>query len=257
MKKILVVDNDQFMLEFISDTLLKEGHQVVTAEDGLSALDILKAYTPNVIFTDLVMPNISGDKLCRIVRERPDLKDVYIIILTAIAADEELAFSEFGANACIAKGPFDKMAQHILSAMDRSDPGAGRDLPEKIIGIEDVSQQEITKELLSSRRHFELILKNMSEGILELTLEPKIVYANPAAILLTGIPEEKLLALNFTDLFNEADRESIENLLKAEEDTQQRITGEALVVLNGKEVSINIKWKPNSDRPKRWKPLAP
>ena len=41
MKKILVVDNDRLILEFMKDILSKEGYQVVTAEDGLSALDIL------------------------------------------------------------------------------------------------------------------------------------------------------------------------------------------------------------------------
>lgn len=56
MKKILVVDNDRLMLEFMNEILSEEGHQVVTAEDGLSALDILETHTPDVIFVDLIMP---------------------------------------------------------------------------------------------------------------------------------------------------------------------------------------------------------
>ena len=79
MKRILVVDNDNFILEFMNDLLSKEGHQVLTAEDGLSALDILKTYTPDVIFIDLVMPNIDGKKLCEIIRGIERLKDSYII----------------------------------------------------------------------------------------------------------------------------------------------------------------------------------
>ena len=42
MKKILVIDNDKFILEFMNDVLSERGHEVVTAEDGLSALDILE-----------------------------------------------------------------------------------------------------------------------------------------------------------------------------------------------------------------------
>ena len=64
--KILVVDNDQTILEFMHDLLSKEGHEVVTAKDGLSALDVLEAHTPDVVFFDLVMPNIDGKKLCKI-----------------------------------------------------------------------------------------------------------------------------------------------------------------------------------------------
>ena len=63
MKKILVVDNDRIMLRFIAKLLEKEGHEVETAEDGLNALDILKTYTPDFIFVDLVMPNIDGRML--------------------------------------------------------------------------------------------------------------------------------------------------------------------------------------------------
>ena len=65
MKDILVVDNHPVVLKFMSRLLEKHGHRVWTAEDGLAALDILKTLTPHIIFIDLVMPNISGDKLCR------------------------------------------------------------------------------------------------------------------------------------------------------------------------------------------------
>ncbi len=60
MKKILAVDNDRIMRRFMTKLLEKEGHQVITAEDGLNALDILKNYTPDIMFVDLVMPNIDG-----------------------------------------------------------------------------------------------------------------------------------------------------------------------------------------------------
>jgi len=59
-KKILVVDNHPVMLKFMTHLLEKEGHQVVTAESGLDALDILTTYAPDVVFTDLIMPNING-----------------------------------------------------------------------------------------------------------------------------------------------------------------------------------------------------
>jgi len=52
MKKILVVDDDKFMLEFMNDVLSEKGHEVVTAEGGLPAVDILKTYTPDIIFVD-------------------------------------------------------------------------------------------------------------------------------------------------------------------------------------------------------------
>jgi DNA-binding response OmpR family regulator len=53
-KKVLVVDNHKVVLKFMASLLEKEGHQVLTAEDGLLALDILKTYVPDIVFIDLV-----------------------------------------------------------------------------------------------------------------------------------------------------------------------------------------------------------
>ena len=241
MKKILVVDNHPMMLKFMSNLLTKKGHQVLTTEDGLSALDILKTYIPDVIFIDLVMPKISGDKLCRIIRNMPKLKDAYIVILSAIAAEEEVDFVELGANSCIAKGPFDKMEEHVLAALEQLDRVITRELSGKVLGVEDIYQRQIIKDLLFSKRHFEAILRNMSEGILEITIETHIiVYANQAAISLIGTPEEELLGSNFTELFGEADRKVIKNHLEAMGDTPWTTTEDSPVMLNGKQASINI-----------------
>jgi PAS domain S-box-containing protein len=239
-KKILVVDNHPVMLKFMNNLLEKEGHQVLTAEDGLSALDILKTYIPDVIFIDLVMPHINGEKLCWIIRKMPRMKNVYLIILSAIAAEESTDFAEFGANACIAKGPFNEMAKHVLAVLDQLDLDASSTFSEKIIGLQDIHKRQITEELLSSKRHSEAILGNMTEGILELTLEGKIIYANPAAVSLTGILEDKLLASNFTELFSKPHSDRIKDLMAMIGDKPQAISEDSPVVLNGKPVSINI-----------------
>ena len=128
MKKILVVDNDQIMRRFMTKLLEKEGHQVVTAEDGLNALDILKTYTPDIIFVDLVMPNIDGEILCRIIRDMQKFKDTNLVILSAIAAEEQIDFAQMGVNACIAKGPFNEMAQNILVILEQPDLASSEDL---------------------------------------------------------------------------------------------------------------------------------
>ena len=239
-KNVLVVDNNPVILKFMSNLLEKKGCQVQVAEDGLTALDMLESYVPDVIFVDLVMPNISGDKLCRIIRKMPQLKDVYLVILSAISAEEKVDIIEFGADACIVKGPFNKMAQHILVAMGHSGQRSEDGLAGKILGAEDVNPRAITKELLSSKRHLEAILRNMSEGFLELTLEQKIIYANPAAVSLAGIPEEKLLASNFIELFSSDDREGIKKLLAFSDQSLKHITEDSPVILNGKEVSLNL-----------------
>ncbi|MBW2117432.1 MAG: response regulator [Deltaproteobacteria bacterium] len=248
-KKILVVDNDLLMLELMNNLLEKEGHEVLTAQDGISALDILGTYVPDVMFIDLVMPNIGGKTLCRIIRKMPELKNVYIIILSAIAAEEEEDFTGFGADLCIAKGPFEEMARHVLDAIDQSDQKILPHPPRASVGVETIHAREITRELLSVKRHFEIVLESMSEGILEITPEAKIVYANPAAFSLAGKPEEELLASNFIDLFSSPDRHRIKNLFEGVLNGAQTISLDSPVMLNDRQVSLYL--QPLKDKESR------
>ncbi|MBW1705312.1 MAG: response regulator [Deltaproteobacteria bacterium] len=248
-KKILVVDNDLLMLELMNNLLEKEGHEVLTAQDGISALDILGTYVPDVMFIDLVMPNIGGKTLCRIIRKMPELKNAYIIILSAIAAEEEEDFTGFGADLCIAKGPFEEMARHVLDAIDQSDQKILPHPPRASVGVETIHAREITRELLSVKRHFEIVLESMSEGILEITPEAKIVYANPAAFSLAGKPEEELLASNFIDLFSSPDRHRIKNLFEGVLNGAQTISLDSPVMLNDRQVSLYL--QPLKDKESR------
>jgi two-component system cell cycle sensor histidine kinase/response regulator CckA len=246
-KKILVVDNHPVMLQFMESLLVKEGYRVVTAGDGLSSLDILRTYIPDVIFVDLVMHNIDGKKLCQVIRGMPGLKDVYIIILSAIAGEQEIDPGELGANTCIVKARFDKMAKYVLSALAQADRGTSAGQQGEIIEVEGVPTLQITKELLSVKRHFEVILRTISEGIIELTPGTRIVYANPAALSLTGIPEEKLLASSFMDLFSDNDQQGIKALLDEVGLAPQKTTQAPPFRLNGKEILLDILPLKNDD----------
>ncbi|MDY6880573.1 MAG: response regulator [Thermodesulfobacteriota bacterium] len=208
-KKILVVDNNPVILEFMANLLRKERHTVLTAEDGLSALDILDNFIPDVIFIDLIMPNIDGKRLCRIIRQMPRLEHVKIVILSGIAAEEKLDIASFKADAYLPKAPANKMKKHVLNVIERLPVWTS----ESAMELEYLSSREITKELLADKRHLELILSSMSEGILEITSEARIVLANPAAISLTGREERDLLASNFADLFSGEDRRKVDAMI--------------------------------------------
>jgi PAS domain S-box-containing protein len=208
-KLVLVVDNHPLMLTYMRRLLEKRGDRVLTAEDGLSALKILNQHSPDVIFVDQVMPNISGDKLCRIIRSRPRIADSCVIILSAIAAEAEFRFAEFGANYCIAKGPFDKMSTHILALLYRLDAGGECGSSDRIIGREDIYYRQISRELLHAKKHAEVILNHLTEGVLELTLQGEIVYANPTALRILDSTEELLLGTPFQDLFEGRPKERV------------------------------------------------
>lgn len=202
-KKILVVDNSPVILRLMENFLSKEGHHVLCAVDGLEALEILKKFRPDVIFVDLVMPRIPGEKLCRIIRTMPELAAARVIVLSAVAVEQKLDFSAFGAHACIAKGPFTEVKKHILSVFAALDKGDDDSFLKEVVGTEHVFKRIVTEELLAVKKHFDATLTHMHEGFLELTPEAQIVYVNPAAAALLGRSEEKILAASLYEFFSE------------------------------------------------------
>lgn len=240
MKKILVVDNDRIMLELMSRFLEKKGHEVVTVENGIDAIDVLKTYTPDAIFIDLVMPNIDGRLLCRIIRSMKKFDRVYLIVLSAISAEEWLDIAKLGANACIAKGPFEEMTRHIETTLDQPEQTSERCLAGEVLGIKSVYPRGITKELLLTKRHFEIILDKMSEGIIEINSEGRIVFANSAILLMIGLSEEKLLGSHFVNLFSGDDHIRISDLLGEKSNEIKRITQDAPLHLNNYHITLEV-----------------
>ncbi len=210
---ILVVDNNPVILKLMTHFLTREGHQVKTAEDGLAALEIVKSFQPEIIFVDLIMPRIPGEKLCKILRRKKELRHTVIIILSAAAVEQKMNFKEFGADACIAKGPFKEIERHIHLIFKKLDEGCLSTLGNGIIGTDKVYKRIVTTELLSSRRHFWVTLNNMAEGFIELTEDGRIVYINQVAVNIIGRPEEKLLASDFLDIFNRDQKTELSELL--------------------------------------------
>jgi len=200
MKKILVVDDNRLLRKFLSTHLEKSGHQVQTAADGFQALDILSEFIPDVMFVDLFMPKIDGDRLCQIVRARKELKHTYVVILSAGLAETGKDYTKIGADACIAKGSFSSMAKNVLAAVAESDDPRQKDEPKPIIGLDAVYSRQLTKELISRNRHLETILESMNEGFLEIFQE-RVVFANQAAVAMLSISMENLLYAYPPDLF--------------------------------------------------------
>ncbi|MGD9228572.1 MAG: response regulator, partial [Desulfobacterales bacterium] len=236
-KKILLVDDDRVLLKFASDLLEKEGHEVATAQDGFAALNLLTSFSPDIMFFDLIMPKIDGDKLCHIVRKMPHLKDCYLVILSAAVAELDFDHTEIGADAYIAKGPFNVMGKHVLAAVEASEVPREDDEPKPIKGIESIYARQLTKELLSRNRHLETILESLAEGILEV-FSGKVVYANAAAISMFGMDKGNLLASYPPDLFEGKIRTKLAAILKSGSHKTSEIGTNNPVVLDGRLVTI-------------------
>jgi two-component system, OmpR family, alkaline phosphatase synthesis response regulator PhoP len=102
--KILIVDDEQDILEFIEYNLLKEGYQVTTANNGREGLKMAKEINPNLIILDIMMPGLDGIEVCRELRSLPEFNDTIIAFLTARSEDySQIAGFEVGGDDYITK----------------------------------------------------------------------------------------------------------------------------------------------------------
>lgn len=240
MKKILVVDNDKLILEFIRDLLEENGHEAVLAEDGLDALDILKTYIPDIILSDLIMPNIDGRKLCRAVRKMARHKTCCIAVMSALAAEEKLNIEELGADILIAKGALPDLGQIVLSVVEHPEENRLKCRKGHVLGAEQMWPRKITQELLSAKQHVEMILERMKEGILEIEEDGRIVSANAQALSLTGRSETDLLGTKIISFFASEHQDQIRDLLSGKKKAEKEISEECPVSFCKHLVTLNI-----------------
>ncbi|MFV0506003.1 MAG: response regulator transcription factor [Bacteroidales bacterium] len=101
---IIVCDDEQDILEFISYNLRKEGYVVYTCNNGREAIKMAKEHKPDLIILDIMMPEMDGVEACEEIRRIPELKDVIITFLTARNEDySQVAGFEAGADDYISK----------------------------------------------------------------------------------------------------------------------------------------------------------
>ena len=105
--KILIADDELIARRLLEMTLVKLGHTVLKAEDGMSALNTFKEEHPDVLISDWVMPGLNGLDLCRAIRAQKHSRYPYIIILTSITQKQKF-LEGMGAGADdFLKKPFD------------------------------------------------------------------------------------------------------------------------------------------------------
>ncbi|WP_418790543.1 response regulator [Phosphitispora sp. TUW77] len=104
--KILVVDDEPHIVELIRFNLVKEGYNVISAQDGLKAYEMAAEYKPDLIILDLMLPVMDGFEVCRQMQKNPELSEIPIIMLTARSEEiDKVLGLEIGADDYITK-PF-------------------------------------------------------------------------------------------------------------------------------------------------------
>src|SRR4029079_16267242 len=104
MAKILLVEDDNNLREIYEARLQAEGYEIVSAQDGESALVVAKKEGPDLVISDVMMPRISGFEMLDIMRNTEALKNVKIIMLTALGqAEDKTRADALGADKYLVK----------------------------------------------------------------------------------------------------------------------------------------------------------
>jgi two-component system alkaline phosphatase synthesis response regulator PhoP len=165
--RILLVDDEEDILEFVSYNLQREGFRVYSARNGLEAIEMAGKVKPDLVILDVMMPEMDGIAACEEIRKIPSCKNVVIAFLTARGEDySQIAGFEAGADDYITKPVRPKVLISRVKALLKRTGGGSSDTVDndKILTIGNIvidKERYIliidSKELTLPRKEFELL----------------------------------------------------------------------------------------------------
>lgn len=161
--KILIVDDEPDIVEFISYSLKSKGYLIATARDGVEAIRKAKEFRPDLILLDVMMPNKDGIQTVRELRQFPDFEGTAIILLTALSDEKsEIQGLRNGADDYVSK-PIkpELLATRISTALRRFKKD--EDQEQKLtFGDLEINKSKYTvtfrgEEVILAKKEFELL----------------------------------------------------------------------------------------------------
>ncbi len=118
---VLVIEDREAFRDILVKILTLNQYRVIAADLGTQGIEVARREKPDVVILDIMMPELNGYETCRQLRAIPELKDVAIIILTALSAKEVRAKAiEAGADVCLSKPcPISVLENAIQEALQR------------------------------------------------------------------------------------------------------------------------------------------
>lgn len=160
--RILLVDDEEDILEFISYNLIKEGFTVKTASNGREAVKLAKSFNPELILLDVMMPEMDGMETCVELRKLDNLKNTFITFLTARGEDySQIAGFDAGADDYIIKPVKPRILVSRIKAMLRRSVTQEEQVADEIGGLRIDRERYLViqdgEELTLPKKEFELL----------------------------------------------------------------------------------------------------
>ena len=155
MTTVMVIEDEEALSLLLTYNLEKEGYEVATISNGLNAVSEVEKLLPSVIILDWMLPEISGVEICKLIRSKPDIKNIPIIMLTAKSQEEDkIKGLSAGADDYVTK-PFSvpELMARVKTNMRRAPLFEEK---EKIITFEDISMDLVERKVKRGENYLHL-----------------------------------------------------------------------------------------------------
>jgi len=184
---VLVVNDVRDQLELLTMVLKTSGYRVVTADDGVEGYELALAEQPDLVISDVAMPNMNGIDLCRLIRESAKLTMIPILLVSAVQKDSESAVQGLKAGADdYLVAPYDPMR-----------------LVTKVAQL--IERKRMEKALRQSEERYRGLFENAHDIIYTQDLAGNFTSVNKVAETVTGYTRDEILRMNFSEHFSEED----------------------------------------------------
>ncbi|QQS31217.1 MAG: response regulator transcription factor [Sphingobacteriales bacterium] len=162
--KILIADDEPDVLEFVRYNLQKENYTVITAPNGLKAIEMAKKHVPQLIILDIMMPELDGMQACKEMVLLPELKDTILVFLTARSEEfTQVMALDLGADDYITKPIRPRLlVSKIKSLLRRFQKVETTDDEEAILKVSDLIINKTTHSLTMKGQPIELPRKEFA-----------------------------------------------------------------------------------------------
>lgn len=163
--KVLIVDDEEDIRKLLSYNFEKEGYVVYTASTGMKAFDLAMKIIPDIIFLDVMLPDIDGIEICEMMRKQPALNNSYILFLSARNEDySQVAGYRAGGDDYIVKPVRMRILLHKAKAfLDRNTQVVTKiETNSVLLDNERYSIMKDGKENIIPKKEFELLAYLMS-----------------------------------------------------------------------------------------------
>ena len=222
--RILIVDDDRKILDLLLDLLQLEGYEVATAVDGAQAIDVALSFNPDIVVSDVVMPNVGGLELCRRLKEDTRTAYVPVLLISGLATSDDAGIEGLHAG-----------ADDYLEL-----PFRNEELLVKVARL--VERHRIGKELKESEERYRSLVE-LSPDAIVVHHAGQFTYVNPAALKLWGAsgPQE-LIGKSILDVvhpdYHDHVRERVDYILRFQRATE--LTEQKCLRLDGSELDVEV-----------------